>query len=72
MCAGMRVSFGFRQSVDKLQAPCKLGGYVQEGRGGPTGSSHTRPAVPTEALRSVDNLLRSKAFACDVLRQSYR
>lgn len=43
----MRVSFGFRQSVDKLQDACKSGGYVQEGRGGPAASSHTRPAMPT-------------------------
>lgn len=51
-----------------MQDACKLGGYVQEGRGGPAGSSHTQPAVPTEALRSVDKLLRSKsshAKCCD-------
>jgi hypothetical protein len=55
------LAFGNRWT--SMQAPCKLGGYVQEGRGDPAGSSHTRPAVPTEALRSADKLLRSKAFA---------
>jgi hypothetical protein len=33
-----------------MQDACRFGGYVQEGRGGPAGSSQTQPAVP-KAMR---------------------
>ena len=46
-----------------MQAPCKLGGYLQKGRGGPAGSPHTRPAGPT-VMNSCDGV-RSHAMCCD-------
>lgn len=40
-----------------MQVPCMLGGYVQEGRGGPVGSSH--------ATRHADIICDVSTVCCD-------
>jgi hypothetical protein len=55
-----------------MQDACRFGGYVQEGRGGPAGSSQTQPAVP-KAMRceaSTLEIIAMKRARTTVLRQS--